>query len=45
MAQTDAHLVDHIISRVPVRQWVISLPIPLRYLLAAHPHLLTPVLV
>jgi hypothetical protein len=29
---------------VPVRQWVLSLPIPLRYLLAAHPHLLTPVL-
>ena len=44
MAQTAAHLVDHIIPRVPVRQWVISLPIPLRYLLAAHPHLLTPVL-
>jgi len=44
MAQTAAHLVDHIIPRVPVRQWVLSLPIPLRYLLAAHPHLLTPVL-
>jgi hypothetical protein len=44
MAQTAAHLVDHIIPRVPVRQWVLSLLIPLRYLLAAHPHLLTPVL-
>ena len=44
MAQTAAHLVDHIIPRVPVRQWVLSLPIPLRYLLAAHPHLITPVL-
>ncbi len=44
MAQTAAHLVDHVIPNVPVRQWVISLPIPLRYLLAAHPHLLTPVL-
>ena len=44
MAQTAAHLVDHIIPRVPVRQWVLSLPIPLRFLLAAHPHLLTPVL-
>ena len=40
MAQTSAHLVDHIIPRVPVRQWVLSLP----YLLAAHPRLLTPVL-
>ena len=44
MAQTAAHLVDHIIPRVPVRQWVLSLPIPLRYLLAAHPHLLTSIL-
>jgi hypothetical protein len=44
MAQTAAHLVDHVIPRVPVRQWVLSFPIPLRYLLAAHPHLLSPVL-
>ena len=44
MAQTAAHLVDHIIPRMPVRQWVLSLPIPLRYLLAAHPRLITPVL-
>jgi hypothetical protein len=35
MAQTAAHLVDHIIPNVRVRQWVLSLPIPLRYLLAA----------
>ncbi|MBL8500333.1 MAG: hypothetical protein JNL77_07100 [Nitrosomonas sp.] len=34
---------DHVIPNVPVRQWVLSLPIPLRYLLAAHPHLLSPV--
>jgi hypothetical protein len=32
MAQTAAHLVDHILPRVPVRQGVLSLPIPLRYL-------------
>jgi len=44
MAQTAAHLVDHIIPRVPVRQWVLSLPIPLRYLLAAHSRLLTSIL-
>ena len=44
MAQTAAHLVDHVIPRVPVRQWVLSLPIPLRVLLAAQPELVTPVL-
>ena len=36
MAQTAAHLDDHVIPRVPVRQWVLSLPIPLRLLLADH---------
>jgi hypothetical protein len=30
MAQTAAHLVDHVIPPVPVRQWVISLPKRLR---------------
>ncbi len=44
MSQTAAHLVDHVIPRVPVRQWVLSLPIPLRLLLAAQPVLETPVL-
>ena len=39
MAQTAAHLVDHIIAHVPVRQWVLSLPIPLRLLLEAQPKL------
>lgn len=39
-----AYLVDHLIPRVPVRQWVLSFPIPLRVLFAAHPELLTPVL-
>jgi ribose 1,5-bisphosphokinase PhnN len=29
---------------VPVRQWVLSLPIPVRLLLAAQPKLVTPVL-
>ena len=42
--RTAAHLVDHVIPRVPVRQWVLSLPIPLRLLLAAQPKLVTPVL-
>ena len=44
MAPTAAHLLDHVIPHVPVRQWVLSLPIPLRLLLAAQPKLLTPVL-
>jgi hypothetical protein len=44
MSQTAAHLVDHVIAHVPVRQWVLSLPIPLRLLLATQPELVTPVL-
>ena len=34
MAQTAAHLVDHVIPPVPVRQWVISVPKRLRGFLA-----------
>src|ERR671914_2389347 len=44
MVETAAHLVDYVIPRVSVRQWVLSFPIPLRLLFAAHPELLTPVL-
>jgi hypothetical protein len=44
MAQTAAHLVDHVIPHVPVRQRVLSLPIRLRLLLASQPKLVTPVL-
>ena len=44
MAQTAAHLVDQVIPHVPVRQWVLSLSIPLRLLLAAQPKLVTPAL-
>jgi hypothetical protein len=44
MAESAAYLVDQVIPRVPVRQWVLSFPIPLRILFAAHPELLTPVL-
>ena len=42
--ETAAYLVDQIIPRVPVRQWVLSFPIPLRVLFAGHPELLTLVL-
>jgi len=34
MAERAAHLVDHVLPDVPVRQWVLSLPLRLRYLLA-----------
>jgi hypothetical protein len=44
MAETAAHLVDCVIPPVAVRQWVLSLPIPLRLLLAAQPQLLAPLL-
>jgi hypothetical protein len=44
MSQAAAHLVDHVIPHLPVRQWVLSLPIPLRALLAAQAELVTPVL-
>ena len=44
MAQSAAHLVDEVIPRVPVRQWVLSFPIPLRILLAVYPELLASVL-
>ena len=31
MAQMAAHLVEQVIPWVPTRQWVVSVPIPLRY--------------
>jgi hypothetical protein len=34
MAERAAHLIDHVLPDVPVRQWVLSLPYRLRYLLA-----------
>ncbi len=44
MSQTTAHLVDYVIPHVPMRQWVLLQPIPLRVLLAAQPELVTAVL-
>ena len=37
MTQTAAHLADHVIPPVPVRQWVISVPKRLRGMLADRP--------
>jgi hypothetical protein len=44
MADTAAHLVDHVIPIVPVRQWVLSLPIALRYRMAYDARLTSDVL-
>ncbi|MBM3345479.1 MAG: transposase [Betaproteobacteria bacterium] len=44
MARSAAILVDEVIPRVPVGQWMLSFPIGLRILFAARPELLTPVL-
>ncbi len=44
MVDTAAHLVDRVFPRVPVRQWVLSLPFPLRYRLAYDSKMLTAVL-
>ncbi len=44
VAETAALLSDEVFPDVPLRQWVISFPFPLRYLFAAHPRrgLVTP---
>ncbi|MEW6754925.1 MAG: transposase [Candidatus Latescibacterota bacterium] len=44
MADTAAHLVDHVLPPTPVRQWVLSLPFELRYRLAWDGGLLSGVL-
>ena len=44
MADTAAHLVDRVFPRVPVRQWVLTLPYALRYRLAYDASLTTDVL-
>ena len=44
MAETAAHLVDHVFPEVPVRQWVLSIPFALRYRLAYDSALMSRVL-
>ena len=44
MADTAAHLVDRVFPRVPVRQWVLSLPFTLRYRLGYDARLVGDVL-
>jgi len=44
MVESAAHLVDHVFPEVAVRQFVLTFPFPLRFLLAAQPEALTQVL-
>lgn len=44
MAETAAYLVDEVFPKVPVRQWVLSFPFPIRYLLASNPKILSVIL-
>jgi hypothetical protein len=44
MANTAASLVDHVLPKVPVRQWVLTLPYPLRYRCAWDAMLMSEVL-
>jgi hypothetical protein len=44
MVESAAHLVDHVFPEAPVRQWVLTFPFTLRFLLAAEPQALTAVL-
>jgi ribosomal protein S27E len=44
MVESAAHLVDHVFPEAPVRQFVLTFPFPLRFLLAAQPEALTEVL-
>ena len=39
MADTAAHLVDHVLPHAPVRQWVLSFPFRIRFLLASSPRM------
>jgi hypothetical protein len=40
MAESAALLVDEVFPKVPIRQWVLSFPFQLRFLLARHPELM-----
>ena len=44
MVESAAHLLDHVVPYVPMRQWVLSVPWPLRVLFAARPDWLSRIL-
>jgi hypothetical protein len=41
MSETAAHLVDSVLPMKPVRQWVLTFPVPIRLCLAVRPKILT----
>jgi hypothetical protein len=44
MVDSAAHLVDEVLPKRPIRQWVLSVPYPLRYLFAINPKVMSQVL-
>lgn len=44
MAESAALLVDEVLPAVPIRQWVLSFPFPLRFLFASRPKIMGEVL-
>lgn len=44
MAESAALLVDEVLPEQPMRQWVLSVPYPLRFLFASRPAIMTGVL-
>jgi len=44
MAESSALLVDEVFPEVPIRQWVLSFPFQLRFLLARYPELMGEIL-
>ena len=44
MVETSAHLIDHVLPALPIRQWVLSFPWPIRLLLSTRPAAVTCVL-
>ena len=44
MIETSARLIDHVLPAVPIRQWVLAFPWPLRLLLSTRPEAVTRVL-
>ena len=44
MVDSAAPLVDEVLPKKPIRQWVLTVPFPLRFLFAAYPELMSKVL-
>jgi hypothetical protein len=44
MTESAALLVDDVLPNEPIRQWVLSFPFQLRFLLASYPHIMGKVL-